>query len=364
MKYIVNIARILVGILFIISGMIKLNDPLGFSYKLQEYFEPDVLNLPFLEHYALGIAIIVVIFEVILGIFLLIGYKPKFTKWSLLILIVFFTFLTFYSAYFDKVRDCGCFGDALKLTPWQSFTKDVVLLFLVLIIFLGIKYVKPILGKFGVTLVALLSFVFCLWFGYHVLMHLPTVDFRAYKIGNSIQKGMSTPSDAQKPVIEYNWKFKIDGKEKIITTNGDYPTVEGEYISVDYKTIKEGYVPPIQDFSIESDDEDLTQQFLDEPKLVMVIMYDLSKGEQAGVEKLKSMSDEALKKGYKVIGLTSSGGDAKTKFKLNHHLNFDFYLCDEKVLKTIVRANPGIVVLNKGTITQKVHWNDIEDLRF
>ncbi|MEO9076189.1 MAG: MauE/DoxX family redox-associated membrane protein, partial [Gelidibacter sp.] len=120
MKFIVAISRIFVGILFIISGFVKLNDPLGFSYKLQEYFGTDVLNLPFLEPYALGIAVMVVVFEVVLGIFLLIGYKPKFTVWSLLLMIIFFTFLTFYSAYFDKVKDCGCFGDAMPLTPWQS----------------------------------------------------------------------------------------------------------------------------------------------------------------------------------------------------------------------------------------------------
>lgn len=364
MKVIVNISRIFVGVLFIISGLIKLNDPLGFSYKLQEYFGTDVLNLPFLEPYALGIAIFVVVFEVILGVFLLIGYKPKFTIWSLLLMIVFFTFLTFYSAYFDKVRDCGCFGDALKLTPWESFTKDVILLVLIIIIFLGIRHIKPLFSKFGVTLVALLSFIFCLWFGYHVLMHLPTVDFRAYKIGNNIQEQMSTPPGAQKPVIEYSWKFNINGEEKIFTTNGSYPTVDGKYISVDYKTIEEGYVPPIQDFSIETDDENLTEEFLAEPKLVMVIMYDLRKAEWEGVEKLKSMSDAALKKGYKVIGLTSSGGDAKAQFKADNNLNFDFYLCDEKVLKTIVRANPGIVVLNKGTVKQKVHWNDIDELEF
>ncbi|HLT32776.1 MAG TPA: BT_3928 family protein [Aquaticitalea sp.] len=362
MKILVQISRILVGVLFIISGLIKLNDPLGFSYKLQEYFGTDVLNLPFLEPYALGISVFVVVFEVVLGIFLLIGYKPKFTIWSLLLMIVFFTFLTFYSAYFDKVKDCGCFGDALKLTPWESFTKDVVLLVLILILFFGITYIKPILNKFGVTLIALLSFVFCLWFGYHVLTHLPAVDFRAYKTGNNIQEQMSTPPDAQKPVIEYNWKFKVDGEEKIYTTNGDYPSVDGEYISVDYETIEEGYVPPIQDFSIESDDADLTQQFLEEPKLMMIVMYNLDSAEDEGVEKLKSLSDSAIKKGYTVIGLTSSGADAKARMKTAHHLNFDFYLCDEKVLKTIVRSNPGVVLLNKGTVTQKVHWNDIEDL--
>ncbi|MBO6632513.1 MAG: DoxX family membrane protein, partial [Psychroserpens sp.] len=130
MKALVNISRILVGALFIFSGFIKLNDPLGFSYKLQEYFSYDVLNIPSLIPYALGLAVFVVVFEVVLGVFLLIGYKPKFTVWSLLAMIIFFTFLTFYAAYFDKVKDCGCFGDFLKLTPWQSFWKDVILLVL------------------------------------------------------------------------------------------------------------------------------------------------------------------------------------------------------------------------------------------
>ena len=296
MKILVTICRILVGVLFIISGLIKLNDPLGFSYKLQEYFGADVLNLPFLEPYALGISVFVVVFEVVLGVFLLIGYKPKFTVWSLLGMIVFFTFLTFYSAYFDKVKDCGCFGDALKLTPWESFTKDVILLVLILVLFFGIKHIKPLFNKLPTTIIALLSFIFCLWFGYHVLMHLPTVDFRAYKIGNNIEEQMIIPDDAQKPIVEYNWKFKINGEEKIITTNGSYPTVDGDYISVDSKVIDEGYVPPIQDFSIESDEEDMTQHFLAENKLMIIAMYDLTKAEKEGVAKLKAFSDKAIKK--------------------------------------------------------------------
>ena len=363
MKYIVNISRILVGVLFIISGFIKLNDPLGFSYKLQEYFGTDVLNLPFLEPYALGISVFVVVFEVVLGVFLLIGYQRKFTVWSLLLMIVFFTFLTFYSAYFDKVRDCGCFGDALKLTPWESFTKDVILLVLILILFFGIRHIKPLFTKLPNTVLALLSFIISLWFGYHVLMHLPSIDFRAYKIGNNIQEGMAIPDNAQKPIIEYSWKFMVNGEEQVYKTNGSYPSVDGDYISVETKTIDEGYVPPIQDFSIESDEEDLTQYFLDLDKLVIITMYDIRKAEEGGIEKLKEFSDNAIKKGYTVIGLTSSGPDAKAQIKKDYNLGFEFYLCDEKVIKTIVRSNPGVIILNRGTIVQKVHWNDIDNLQ-
>ena len=129
----------------IISGLIKLNDPVGFSFKLEEYFSQGVLDLPVFEPYALAISIIVVIVEVLLGIALLIGFKPKLTVWSLLLMIVFFTFLTFYSAYFNKVTDCGCFGDAVKLTPWESFTKDIILLVLIVILFAGIRYILSLI---------------------------------------------------------------------------------------------------------------------------------------------------------------------------------------------------------------------------
>ncbi|WP_323788795.1 BT_3928 family protein [Psychroserpens sp.] len=364
MKFLVNISRILVGALFIFSGFIKLNDPLGFSYKLQEYFSYDVLDIPSLIPFALGISIFVVVFEVVLGVFLLIGYKPKFTVWSLLGMIVFFTFLTFYAAYFDKVKDCGCFGDFLKLTPWESFTKDVVLLILILILFVGQKHIKPILSKFGLSVTALLSFIACLWFGYHVLMHLPTFDFRAYKIGDNFQENMKLPADAKDAIIDYHWTYTLDGEEKVFTDRGRGPKTYDKIIGVETETIQEGDVPKIQDFSIESEDEDLTQQFLETDKLVMIVSYNLDKAEADGLAKLKVMTDEAKKKGYTVMGLTASGSDKKNEIQTAYNLDVEFYLCDEKVLKTIVRANPGVVVLEKGTVTQKVHWNDIDDLEF
>ena len=143
MKILVGFLRIFVGIFFIISGLIKLNDPVGFSFKLQDYFAPEVLNLEFLVPFSLVIAVFVVIYEVLLGVMIIIGYAKKFTLWSLLLMIIFFTFLTFYSATTGKVTDCGCFGDALKLTPWESFYKDLVLLAMILVLFFGRKYIQP-----------------------------------------------------------------------------------------------------------------------------------------------------------------------------------------------------------------------------
>ncbi|WP_055445170.1 BT_3928 family protein [Lacinutrix himadriensis] len=362
MKYITHLCRILVGGLFIFSGLIKLNDPLGFSYKLQEYFSEDVLNIPSLVPYALGLSIFVVVLEVVLGVFLLIGYKPKFTVWSLFAMIVFFTFLTFYAWYFDKVKDCGCFGDFLPMKPIESFIKDLILLALIIVLLIGLRHIKPLLGKFPTTILALLGFLGSLWFGYHVLMHLPTWDFRAYNVGANIEEGMATPEDAPKAIVEYAWKFNVNGEEKIITTNGSYPTVDGEYVGVETNIIDEGYDPPIKDFSIESDDEDLTKQFLNEENVIMIVSYSLETAEAEGMHALKVATDKAIKNGYTVIGLTASGADVKQKTNATYNLNFDWYLCDEKAIKTVVRANPGIVKLKKGTVTQKVHWNDIDDL--
>ncbi|MBC9797055.1 BT_3928 family protein [Sinomicrobium weinanense] len=362
MKYIVNLSRIIVGVLFIISGAIKLNDPMGLSFKLEEYFAPDVLNLPFLAPYVLGIALFLVVFEVMLGIMLLLGYKSKFTIWCLLLMIVFFTFLTFYSAYFNKVTDCGCFGDAIKLTPWESFSKDVVLLLLILVLFFGRNHIKPFISaKVGFigTVIALAA---CVLFADHVLNHLPVIDFRPYKIGANIGEGMIIPEDAPKPIYEYSWKFKVDGEEKIIKTNGDYPSVDGEFIDVETEEIQKGYEPPVHDFSIEKGGEDHTEAMLAEDKLVMVISYNMRKASEEGLEKMKAVTDKALADGYKVIGMSASGEDLTLPVLRKYDLNFEFYFTDETTLKTIVRSNPGILKLHRGTIVQKLHFNDADEL--
>lgn len=363
MKILVGISRVIVGVLFIISGLIKLNDPVGFSFKLKDYFAPEVLDLGFLVPYALLIAIFLVIFEVLVGVALLLGYLKKFTLWALLLMIVFFTFLTFYSAYFNKVTDCGCFGDAIPLTPWESFSKDIILLIFVLILFIGSKYIQPFFTKGTRSIIIFASFVVCLGITYYVLLHLPIIDFRPYKIGANIKEGMTVPENAPAPIYEYKWKFKINGEEKTITTNGEYPQVDGELISTETEMISEGYTPPIHDFTMERDGEDFTAQFLDEENLVVIIAYSLGNTEKDGFTPIKEITDKALKNGYNVIGLSASSQEMTEALTEEYKLNFKFYFCDETTLKTIVRSNPGILELDKGTIKQKLHWNDAEKLQ-
>ena len=363
MKVLVGVSRIFVGVLFIISGLIKLNDPVGFSFKLGDYFAPEVLNLPFLEPYALVIAVLVVILEVLLGVMLIVGYAKKFTLWSLLLMIVFFTFLTFYSAYFNKVTDCGCFGDALKLTPWESFSKDVVLLVLILFLYKGSRYIQPFFSKGVRSITFFISLILCLWLGLHVLEHLPVIDFRAYKVGTNITKGMQTPADAPRAVYQYNWSFDVNGQQKTVINRGEDPKIDGTLLGVETSVLQKGYEPPIHDFSIERDGTDYTTQMLEEEHLLVVIAYNLNVAQNDGFIAIKEATDTAIEKGYTVIGISASSTPETEKLAAKYDLDFKFYFCDMTALKTIIRSNPSIMSLEKGTILQKLHFNDVDQLK-
>ena len=362
MKYLVNFSRLFVGLLFIFSGLIKINDPVGFSFKLDEYFGPTVFNIDYLLPYVLPLSIFIVVLEVLLGVFLLIGLKKKFTIYSLFGMIVFFTFLTWYSAYFNKVTDCGCFGDAIKLTPWESFTKDLILLVFIIIIMLGIKYVKPIFNNKILYFIPLASLLFCVLILNQVLSHLPLIDFRPYKIGNNIIENMIIPEDSKKAVFKYDWLFNVEGEKKIISTSGNFPSVEGDFISVETELLEEGYEPPIHDFSMELDDVDYTDDLMQEENLLIFVLYNISKMEPKAIDNLKTSMSLAMNNNYKIIGLTASGKDDVNNFKSNFLVDLDFYFCDETALKTIVRSNPAAMKLHKGTIIQKAHWNDFQSL--
>jgi uncharacterized membrane protein YphA (DoxX/SURF4 family) len=363
-KGLIQFSRIFVGLLFIISGLIKLNDPVGFSYKLAEYFSEPVFNMPFLVPFSLALALFLVIIEVVLGVMLLIGYRSKFTIWSLLLLIVMFTFLTFYSAYFNVVKDCGCFGDALKLTPWQSFTKDVVLLFFIIILFFNIQLINPLFKNKLQISTTLTSIVLCVFMAYWVFYHLPIIDFRPFKVGNSIQKGMAIPEGAAKSVVEMIFIYKVNGVEKEFAEKDLMAIPEGAtFVDRKDKLITEGYVPPIHDFTMELDGSDYKEELLEIPKLLVFVTYDLSKSDKDGLAKLEKLNQQAKAKGYTVIAMTASLPDEIAKVKKDFGFTFDFYFCDATTLKTIERANPSLVILEKGTVKQKVHHNDLDLLK-
>ncbi|WP_281298531.1 BT_3928 family protein [Flavobacterium limnophilum] len=364
-KTITQFSRLFVGILFIISGLIKLNDPLGFSYKLDEYFSEPVFNMPFFVPYSLAIALFLVILEVVLGVMLLIGYKSKLTIWLLLLLIIEFTFLTFYSAYFDVVKDCGCFGDALHLTPWQSFSKDIVLLFFILILFFNKKLIKPLFTNKIQNILVLTSIALCSFMGYWVINHLPLKDFRPYKVGTNIRTDMSIPDNAPKSVVEMVFIYKVNGVDKEFTEKDLMSLPEGAtFVDRKDKVIVQGYLPPIHDFKLELDGQDNTDMVLSKEKVLLVVAYDLEKANPEAMQNLEKLYKEAAAKGYYVSLLTGSSSEIIEATKKKHGFTFDFHFCDATALKTIERANPSFVILNYGTVKQKVHYNDIKDLNW
>lgn len=362
-NFITQFSRLFVGILFIISGLIKLNDPLGFSYKLEEYFSEPVFNMPFFVPYSLAIALFLVILEVVLGVMLLIGYKSKLTIWLLLLLIVMFTFLTFYSAYYDVVKDCGCFGDALHLTPWQSFSKDVLLLFFIVILFLNKKLIKPLFTNKTQNILVLASIILCSFMGYWVINHLPLKDFRPYKVGTNIRTDMTIPDSAPKSVVEMIFIYKVNGVDKEFSEKDLMSIPEGAtFVDRKDKIIVQGYVPPIHDFKLELDGQDDTQMILSKEKALLIVAYDLEKANPETLQKLDKLYKDATAKGYYVTLLTGSPNESIEASKKKYKFDFDVHFCDATALKTIERANPSFVILNYGIVKQKVHYNDLNNL--
>ncbi len=361
MNWITQIVRLLVSATFIFSGFVKLVDPLGSAYKFEEYFGADVLNLEFLAPYALQFSILLILAEIMLGVMLLVGYKPRFTVWSLFVLSLIFLFLTWYSAYYNKVTDCGCFGDAVKLTPWETFYKNVVLIVLVVFLIIRVYDIQPIVSEIVAKWVSLASLLVFVGIVFYVLRYLPIIDFRPYAVGKSIPEGMLIPEGAEKPVYEDTWIYNVDGEDRVYSTEDKPWNIEGAtFVDRKTRTLKEGYVPPIHDFTMERDGEDITEMLMDEDRLMLVVSYNLKLANPKGLTQVSTFTEMAREKGYQVYFFSASTQEDYEKVKKEFGLDFDLLFCDETTLKTIVRSNPGVVTLGRGTITGKWSWRQLK----
>src|ERR1700744_5211722 len=271
-------ARIAVGLLFIFSGLIKINDPLGFSYKLEEYF--DVFHTGFLYSFALSLSIILCSLEIILGFALLIGVRAVSVAWGLLLLIIFFAFLTFYSAYFKVVQTCGCFGDAIPLTPWQSFSKDLVLLLLIIVLFFNRRTIRPIFSSKTGDNLLIGSVVVAVGIGLYTYNFMPVIDFLPYKVGANILDEMKTPPGAvpDEYEITYHLKNKKTGETKVMAAKDysksgiwkDNNWAVGD--NTESVLIKKGFTPKIQDLAIkDAQGNDYTKELLSSPFYNLII---------------------------------------------------------------------------------------------
>ena len=355
MNWVNQIARFIVGVLFIISGLIKLNDPVGTAIKFQEYFEvfaTDIgeffhLLVPYSLYFSIGMSVL----EVVLGVAVLIYFRMQLTTWILLLMILFFTFLTFYSAYFNKVTDCGCFGDAIKLTPWQSFYKDIVLVILIGILFLNRHNFIASFGKrmskilLGIVLAA--SFIFAI----QAVRHLPPIDFRAYKIGNNLPQLMQ-------PSEELRYKYIMEKGGESFEFD-QYPT-EGDYKYKDMILVNPEAQPKITDYNVWNDEGDFTDYTFSGNKLI-IISYDVNKADVDSFQDINALVNAVSSDKVEVITLTASDEGTFEDFRHHVQLATPYYFADGTVLKTIVRANPGLVLLQNGVVKGKWHYNDVPD---
>jgi hypothetical protein len=352
-KIIDQFSRFFVGGLFIFSGLIKLNDPIGTQIKMEEYFEVFADDFgSFFHHFipwALEIGMLMIVLELALGVAILIFWRMKWTGWTLLLLMTFFTFLTFYSAYFNKVTDCGCFGDAIKLTPWESFTKDIILMIFVAHLFwYKHSYVPVLRTREGDAVVIAVSAI-CLFLGIRAVNHLPFIDFRAYKIGNHIPTQMK-PTVA--PIIEY--VFKKDGKE---ITSDKYISDEGyEYISS--KVLNEDKIKPkITDYSVTSPEGEDKTSYTFEGNKLLIIIFNADKASSKNADAIRTLV-KGLEGKADCFILTASSEESIDKFRHENQLPVPFYYVDATVLKTIIRSNPGIALWKDGTVLGNWHHND------
>jgi hypothetical protein len=342
-----------VGALFIFSGLIKLNDPMGTAIKLEEYFEVFATDFGSFFHNFMPLATFLAVAmsaaEVALGVALLVRWKVKEVLWALLAMIVFFTFLTFYSAYFNKVTDCGCFGDAIKLTPWQSFSKDIILLVLIVAL-LGLRNYLPRPSRYGGVITAIAT-VLSVAMGWWALRHLPFKDFRAYKVGNNLPAMM-------KPSAPLRYKY-------IMTRNGETKEFEQYPTDTTWKYKEMVLLNPedqqkITDYSVWNDQGDFTQQTFQGTKLLLIIQKLEKTNEEAYPEINKLLSDLSKQsKQVEPIIITAADAAAFDKFRHEHNLAVPFYFADATVLKTMIRSNPGLMLLQEGTVLGQWSSHDI-----
>jgi len=358
-----SLLRFIIAVIFILSGFVKAVDLVGFSFKMEEYFSPSVFNMPFLEKFALFFSIIVVVLELFLGFLLLLKLKLKFTLSALIALCIFFGFLTFYSAYFNVVTDCGCFGDAIKFTPWESFVKDVVLLVGLIILFVlyrkefakkdaysdnnkpeNNRFKSVAFGAFCGIMIVIMAIG---------IINEPIIDFRDYKIGTDLK---AEKAKIIKNPFEYKTFYSMKNSKtgEVLKINSDDYVNETKYWEEgspwkieegknESKLVKEGYKSEIVKFKIEDPTGiDLTDEIINAPKAILVFAYHPKEVSPELIKKVEAKVN--AQKGAVIYGVSTDQNTFKT---------IKNAMMDGTAIKTIARSNPFVLVLEKGKIVDK-----------
>jgi len=363
MKTLLTIARVIVGVLFIFSGLVKANDPLGLSYKMQEFFE--VWGWNFFNDFTLSFSTLMIAFEIIAGVAVLLGWRMKLFSWLLLLLIIFFTFLTGYAVLSGKIRTCGCFGDCIPLTAVQSFTKDLILTALIVFIFIFRNQVQPVFSAKASSRILVVTVLFSFALQGYVFKHLPIVDCLPYKLGKNIQQQMKVPAGAVPDSSVITLVYNKQGKQVEFTADKfpeDFDDSLYHFVRRYDKLIREGNAQPaIKDFVLTSlDGTDSTQAILNQKGTMLFLFvkddmnsnYDRKENQQ-----LREIAAYAKTKSIPLYLITNTR-EAMAEFAGATKDSVTTFLCDAVAIKTAARANPTLYMLKDAVIQGKWAYAD------
>ncbi len=357
-KFLVEFCRLFLGVTFIFSGIVKAIDPVGSSIKISEYLAS--FHLDFLQLFSLPGAINLAAIEFALGVCMLLGVYRRYASFLVLVLMLFMTPLTLYLALYNPVADCGCFGDALIISNWATFYKNVALLGAAIFVFIYNQRLFPIYTFKVYWFIAIYSYVFIVGFSLRNYWYLPIIDFRPYKVGINITEQMTIPEDAPQDEYEYTFIYEKNGVKKEFSIDNLPTDSTWNFVDREARLIKAGYVPPITDFRIMSfEDEDLTDQILsDTTGVFLLISPKLSKASEERIDEINNLYDYAVENNLSFYCLTGSDQTEVKRWIDYTGAEYPFLFVDEVTLKTVIRSNPGLVVLKGGTIMGKWHYND------
>ena len=360
-KTAVNIGRLLVAVTFIFSGFVKGMDPLGTQYKITDYLEALHIDWMFPDWSTLVMSVLLATAEFAIGIFLLFAIRRRLTSKITLAVMIVMTLITLWIVIADPVKDCGCFGDAVVLTNMETFIKNIILLIFAILIWRKPLEMPRLISRQTQWVVINYTFLFSIVMSTWSLWYLPQFDFRPYHIGANIAKGMEIPKGAKQPKFDTTFILEKNGERKEFTID-NYP--DSTWTFIDSKTVQteEGYVPPIHDFSIEDmkTGEDITQEVIHRKGYTfLLISPHLDFADDSNFGSIDEIYEYATDHDYPFLCLTASTEKAIRHWQDITGAEYPFYITDETTLKTVIRSNPGLLLLKDGTIIRKWSHNDL-----
>ena len=379
MRIAVKAVQFIVGFLFIISGLVKANDPIGLSYKMQEFFElwsagfssgSFAANaLAAMHDASLWLSIFMITLEIVAGVALLLGWQKKAVLWLLLLLIIFFTFLTGYAYLSGKFTNCGCFGDCLPITPFASFLKDIALLLLIVFLLIGQKHIQPVLSATPRTAILVFSLIVSLGLQWYVLSHLPLADCLPFKKGNNLTVQMKPPPGAVPDSFAIRFIYEKGGKQYEFAPE-NLPADFTTYKFIDRKQtlVRKGNADaPIKGFTLTNDGKDsitgntidYTEEMLSAPRAILV--FALHFDNPQWITEIKQLLQVAAKQGVPVAVASSSFTQAQAAFEKAGAAGVQFYNTDFTIVRTVARTNPTVLYLENGTVVKKWSASQLSD---